>query len=111
MTITYQILINIVVYAITVGFLYSKVSSKLRSHDEKIAKDNRVLYGQQGALNVIDQQTCKQHRDIIFAAIRRSEKASEMSLDELKQINKSLIKLETKIEFMTEMNMKKRQDD
>lgn len=99
MTITYQILINVVVYAVTVAVLYAGVKHRLDRLEEKTMQDHGLLY-QRGSLNVIDQKTCKENRDIIFSAIRRSEKATEMMLVELREIKEALIELKVKLELM-----------
>lgn len=104
MTITYQILINVVVYAVTVAVLYAGVKHRLDRLEENTKQDHGLLYGQQGSLNVIDQKTCKENRDIIFAAIRRSEKATEMMLVELREIKEALIELKVKLELINQNN-------
>ena len=83
-----------------IGVAYAKIIQRLERNEEKINEDNKVLRGQQGALNVIDQKTCKENRDIIFSAIRRSEKATEMMLVELREIKEALIELKVKLELM-----------
>ena len=39
--------------------------------DLKLIKS--VIFGERGKLNVIDQQTCREHQDIVYGKIRNNE--------------------------------------
>lgn len=100
MTITYQILITIIVNAVFIGIAYAKIIQRIDRNDERNEQNNKVLYGQAGALNVIDQKTCKENRDIIFSAIRKHEKPMEMILLELRELKEAWIEMRMRIEFI-----------
>lgn len=64
--------------------------SKLNSLEKDIAQLQRILLGDRGALNVIDQATCRENRDHVFTAIRRLEKTSELFVTKVEEIDKKI---------------------
>lgn len=57
----------------------------------ELKRTNRVIYGDQGKLNIIDECTCKNHRDMVFDKIRSSERAAEMMLHKIDELNKNVL--------------------
>lgn len=59
----------------------------------------RILLGASGALNIIDQKTCLEHRNLIFDTIRRTEITSCKSLDDYRrEVNLTMIKSQKDLE-------------
>lgn len=58
-----------------------------------------IIYGPKGSLNIVDQKTCKENRDQVFIAIRRTEMATEMIIREVKILNHNVQAIMFKMEI------------
>lgn len=63
----------------------------LKNMQKEIRRNKRVIYGDQGKLNIIDESTCKAHRDMVFDKIRSAEKAADMMLLKIDELNKNVL--------------------
>lgn len=79
--------------AVIFGYRYSLRELKKENNELK-----SVIFGNQGRLNVIDTHRCKEHRDQIFSAIRKSEKVVEMVLGKLDSLNENVLLISFKMD-------------
>lgn len=111
MTLEVKDIIYLLVYIISIASIYlaNQYSTKNRfaNIEKELRRGMKVLYQDAGQLNLIDCDTCKRYRDEIFTALRRSEKAQEMFLIELREIKEGIIKLNILVEMLKQDGIKK----
>lgn len=108
MTLEIKDIVYLISYALTVAALYFSFRNRLGNIEREMKRSNQVIYGDQGRLNLVDTQHCKEHRDNIHTAIRRGEKAVEMLLAKLDQMNENVLLISFK---MDQANGKKDQNN
>lgn len=81
----------IITYVTTIVAIFIAFRSKLNSTEKDLMHLQKILLGDRGVLNVVDQKTCKENRDYVFSAIRRSENISEMLLNKVDDLNKNVL--------------------
>ena len=84
-------IIYVIAYISSVIGVFLAFRARLASLEREIKRNDRVIYGDQGKLNIIDEATCKAHRDIVFDRLRHSEKAAEMMLSKIDELNKNVL--------------------
>lgn len=100
MTLETKDIIYILVYIISLITLLLAQKNRISNLEREVRRGMKVLYKEAGALNIIDHDTCKRNRDEIFTAIRRSERAMEMLLGKLEELNKNVLLISFKMDSM-----------
>lgn len=100
MTLETKDIIYILLYIISMISVFLAFKNRLSNVEKTVSRGMKVLYKEAGALNIIDHDTCKRNRDEIFTAIRRSERAMEMLLGKLEELNKNVLLISFKMDAM-----------
>lgn len=77
---------------------YYAFKNEINSLKRDDKQQNKVLWEDQGQLNVICKSQCKEHRDQIFAAIRRSDNTIQQLFNKIDALNENVIRLMAIIE-------------
>ena len=86
---TLKDIVYLISLAITIaGFIY-----RLRSLEDKCNRVMKSLYHENGGLNLINCEQCKSNRDIVFASIRKGERAVEDVAKEIRTLNENVLRI------------------
>jgi hypothetical protein len=99
MTVEIKDIVYLITYVITLISVFISFRARLASLERDIKRTSEILYADKGSLNVIDVAHCKQNRDEVFTAIRRSEKVIEMLVQEIKNLNENVLKIKVLLEL------------
>jgi len=83
--------IYILTYVISIAAVFFSARSKLNEIDRELKRNQAVIFGDKGHLNLVDVKTCKDHRDQIFMAIRRSETVMDQTLKRIEELNTNVL--------------------
>lgn len=84
-------IIYLVVYLISMISVFFSFRSKLNEIEKELKRNQTIIFGDKGSLNLVDVNTCKQQRDQVFAAIRRSETAMDQTLRRIDDLNTNVL--------------------
>lgn len=101
MTITIKDLIYLLTYIISIITLFLSFKNNLENLSKQIRLLNNIIFGDKGSLNLIDQTTCKAHRDQIWLRVRQNEAATNMLLQKIEELNRNVLAI------MITLNVKK----
>lgn len=93
MTLGLKDVIYILVYVVSVAAILIAFMNELKNIKKDSSLIKKILFADQGKLNLVDHQTCKQHQDQIYAAIRRSENAFAATAAEIKILNENVVRI------------------
>lgn len=91
MTLEIKDIIYLLVYIISMMSVFFSIRGRLHSIEKETGQVRRILFGDRGALNIIDVDTCRANRDQVFSAIRRGEQVQEMLLKRIEELNKNVL--------------------
>lgn len=84
-------IIAVSISLVSVISVFLSMRNQIVTMKREIERNQTVLIGDKGQLNVIDQRTCKDHRDEIYATIRRGEHLMEQTLKKMEEMNKNIL--------------------
>ena len=86
-------LVYISVYLISViGMLYAmKYRVKKVEDSNEILKN--IIFRDKGGLNVVDNQSCKDHRDLVYQKIRDESGVTQRAFENIDCINQNIFKI------------------
>ena len=93
-------IVYLLVYVISVVSVYYAQRNRIGNLEKENSQIKGIIYGDRGKLNIIDHESCKRYRDEVFTAVRRTEQANEMLLNEIKEINKNVLLYGFKIDAL-----------
>jgi hypothetical protein len=85
--------VYITIYIVTVVSMLAGFKHQIKTLQETIGRMQKLLYHDQGTLNVIDIQTCKQKRDAVYTAIRKGEQITDDIRKEMKTLNENVLRI------------------
>lgn len=93
MTLGLKDIIYILVYVVSIAGAFFALRNELNNIRKENKRIRNIIFADQGKLNLVDQATCKQHQDQIYAAIRRSENAFAVTAKEIKTLNENVVRI------------------
>lgn len=91
MTLDLRDIVYILVYMSSVFGVYFSFRNRLISLEKEIANNRKIIFGERGVLNLVDEKTCRSNRDQVFISIRRGEAAAENTDRKLDNLNENLL--------------------
>lgn len=95
----YKEIIYIITYLVSIVSLFLNFRFRQQNVEKELARHARALYGDQGALNVVDHRTCKQNRDVVFEAIRRTESGVGELIKKIDVLSQNVMMIKLKMEI------------
>ena len=83
--------IYFLVYIISMISVFLMFRNRLYNQEKELKRMQKILLGDKGFPNIIDKKTCKEHRDQVFSAIRRSENVMDQALKKIDDLNKNVL--------------------
>lgn len=115
MTIGIRELIQFVVYVIGLMALLFTFRYEIRDLKRENAKLRSVIYHEKGGLNVVNMETCKEWRDVIFGKIRNNESVAREMLERISEMSENIIEIKTLLKYLEvialDKNFMRLQDD
>lgn len=110
MSITIKDAIYVLFYLTSVFSVYFIARNRINNLEKDSRLFKKILYKERGALNLIDTETCKRHRDEVFSQIRRGEKVAEMLLANMQELNRNVITIMAYLDIKGPNGVKKKDD-
>lgn len=85
LSLSHRDILYIALWFISVASIFFAQRNRLTLLERNIERFERIMLGDRGALNVIDQDACKEHRDRIFDLVRRNEQCTDKCFEEHRQ--------------------------
>ena len=73
LALTIKDLIYILVYVISIVTVFNSVKNRLSNMSNKILTIEEIMFKDNGGLNLVNQESCKERRDIIDDEIKKGE--------------------------------------
>lgn len=83
--------VYLIIYVSSIISVFLSFKNRVMSLEKELRRNQKILFGEQGFPNLIDKKTCKEHRDQVFAAIRRSENVMDQALKKIDDLNKNVL--------------------
>lgn len=83
--------IYILVYVISLVGVFFGAKSKLREIEKELKRNQVVIYGDKGCLNLVDTKSCKELRDHVYSTIRRGENVMDQTLKRIDELNTNVL--------------------
>lgn len=93
MTVDLKDAIYLITYIVSLISVFISFKSRLIGIENEFKRVISIIYAEKGSLNLIDVKTCKEHRDQVFTALRRSETVMEMALTKIETLNENVIEI------------------
>ena len=94
-----------ILFIISIGIAIGGYIYSVKQIKSDIKQIKRTLYHENGGLNLINCQACKQHRDIVFTAIRRGEQKAEEQTKELRILNERILRIMIHLKIETQKDL------
>ena len=92
-TFTLKDSIYIIIQLCTViGFLFA-LNFKVRKLEESNQLVKKVMFQDRGGLNLVDNETCKSHRDQVHTCIRNEAAVNRRAFEHIDVINQNIIQI------------------
>jgi len=78
-------------YFISIISVFLAFRNRLNNQEIELKRMQKILFGDKGFPNLIDKKTCKEHRDQVFSAIRRSENIMDQTLKKIDDLNRNVL--------------------
>jgi len=93
MTVDLKDAIYLITYLVSLVSIFMSFKARLAAMESEFRKITSIIYAEKGSLNLIDVRTCKEHRDQVFTALRRSETVMEMALTKIEVLNENVLEI------------------
>lgn len=93
MTVDLKDAIYLITYIVSLISVFISFKSRLVGIENEFKRVISIIYAEKGSLNLVDVKTCKEHRDQVFTALRRSETVMEMALTKIETLNENVIEI------------------
>lgn len=93
MTVDLKDAIYLITYIVSLISVFISFKSRLIGIENEFKRVISIIYAEKGSLNLVDVKTCKEHRDQVFTALRRSETVMEMALTKIETLNENVIEI------------------
>lgn len=97
-----QIGIKDIGYLLALATTIATFISRIRSVEEKTNRIMKALFQDCGTLNIITTESCKLSQNAIYTAIRRHENSVETLSNEIKQLNRNVLRIMIHLNIDTE---------
>ena len=91
MTITIREAVYLLTYIITIISMFMVFRNHLYNISKQVKLINDIIFGDKGALNIVDARTLKTNMDPVWDRIRQDEAAMNMILQEIKDLNRKVM--------------------
>lgn len=102
MTVDVKDAIYLITYIISIISIFIAFKSRLTAIENEFKRVVAIIYAEKGSLNLVDVRTCKEHRDQIFTALRRSETVMELALSKIEQLSENVLEIKFYLEIKRE---------
>lgn len=79
------------IYVVSFATVWNTYKNKLSNLEATLVLMKKVIYQKSGVLNLIDSQTCREHRATFKADLTKVENASELLNEKLDKINENVL--------------------
>lgn len=93
MEFTLRDLIYMVVYVTSVVGAYKGFSYRIQKTEDTHQTIKNIIFLEKGGLNIVTNEACKQHRDMIHNRIRREASVTRDAFDQVHCLNQNIIKI------------------
>jgi hypothetical protein len=93
MTLEIRDIIHLVIYLVSIAAIFTAFKARISTLENEISRIGKIIHGGSGNLNFIDLQTCKEHRDQVFTALRRSENVMDLALKRIEELNENVLEI------------------
>lgn len=91
MTLDSKDIIYILIYVVSIISVFFAFRNRQSNFERELLRNQKVIFNEHGFPNLIDLKTCKEHRDQVFTAIRRSENIMDQALKKIDDLNKNVL--------------------
>lgn len=93
MTWTLRDMIYMAVYVASIAGLFTQFKAGLNSVCQRVDELRNAVFLEKGGLNVVDNNQCMAHRDVIHRSIRREANLTHEALQQIYCLNQNITKL------------------
>jgi hypothetical protein len=90
----------ILVYVISLATVWNAFKNKINNLETNMILMKKVVYQESGVLNLIDANTCKEHRAVFKKDITKVENASALLSEKMDNIGDNVLIIITKLEMI-----------
>lgn len=110
MTVDLKDAIYLITYLISIVSVFISFKARLNAIENEFKRVVGIIYAEKGSLNLVDVKTCKEHRDQVFTALRRSETVMEMALTKIEVLNENVLEIMIHLQIRREKKIVKPMD-